>query len=174
MGAAAPAIAVYATVASTAVAAYSAYSQYEAQKDQAKYQQAVANNNKIMAERMAEDARYRGDEAARRARMKAQQLAGQQRAMLADSGVQVDYGSAIDLIGDTITIGEADALTLKGNAEREALGYLQRAAGFEAQSGLYGLEANQAGIAQGIGVAGSLASGVGSVSDKWYKYYGSG
>lgn len=166
--AAAPAVVYGATIASTAIAAYSVYQSGQAAKEQAQYQRAVARNNEIIAERMAEDARVRGEEEARKTRLRSQQLASRQRVVLAQQGVAVDEGSALDLIGDTIALGEAEALTVRSNAEREALGFITQAQGFKSEAGLYGLQAGQASSAAGLGVASSIATGAGSVASKWY------
>ena len=168
MGAAAPAIMIAATVASTGVAVYSTIQQQKAAEGQAEYQQAVAKNNKIISERMAEDARVRGEEEVRKARNRAKQLAGRQRTALAGAGVAVEQGSALDLIGDTISIGEVEALTIRSNAEREALGFIMQGQGFQQEAALFGLQAAGSRAALVPGIAGTLATGTGSVATKWY------
>lgn len=163
-------VALVSTIVGGGAAVYSTYQSGQAAKAQAQYQAAVARNNEIMAKRLAEDARLRGDEEARKARKRAEQLAARQRAALAANGVAVDEGSAIDLLGDTIQLGEAEAQTLRSNAEREALGYIMRAQGFAADSALADMTASQAGSATGIGVASTIINTAGSVASNWYEY----
>lgn len=159
-----------ATVATVGIGAYSAYSTDQAAKQQASYQQGVARNNQIIAQQMADDARARGDEAARQQRVKSSAAAARQRVALAASGVIVGTGSALDLQSDTIALGEADALTIRSNAEREALGFEARGSGFASEAELFGLQADQANIDTALGVGSTLLTGgaeIGSVAAKW-------
>lgn len=144
--------------------------QSKAAAAQANYQAAVGRNNQILAQRAADDARLRGEEAARKQKTNTSQLLGKQRAMLAANGVLVDSGSALDLTTDTAGIGKLDELTVRSNAEREALGYEAQGMNFQAGSELKGLEATNALSAGTSGAAGSLFAGVGSVANKWYQF----
>jgi hypothetical protein len=170
MGAAVVPIAIGASILSTGVGVYSAVQQSKAAAGQAEYQQAVAKNNKIISERMAEDARVRGEEEVRKARGRATRLASRQRTMLAGAGVAVEAGSALDLIGDTISVGEAEALTLRSNAEREALSFIMQGQGFQQEAALFGLQAAGAKAALGPSVVGTLATGAGRVGSQWYDF----
>ncbi len=109
--------------------------QAKAQQQQANFQAQVARNNAQLAQRAAAAARARGaiEEDARR-RLTQQQI-GRARVNLAASGQVIDEGSALDLTADIAGVGTLDALTIRNNAEREALG-------FEIQGGNFSANAN--------------------------------
>lgn len=169
MGAAFPVISLASTLIGTVASAYGQMQQGKADAAQANYQAAVGRNNAILAQRAAEDARARGDEAARRQAVQTKQLAGRQRAVLAANGVLVDQGSALDLTSDTAEIGKLDELTIRSNAEREALGYEAQGMNFTAGAELNSMRAGNA-TSSGLGDAfGTLLTGAGSVASKWYQ-----
>src|SRR3546814_20670265 len=60
-------------------------------------------------------------------RAKVRQLAGAQRADFAARGIDLRSGVVQDLVGETYTMGEADALTIRFNAMTEAWGYRTQA-----------------------------------------------
>src|SRR3546814_7084778 len=60
-------------------------------------------------------------------RAKVRQLAGAQRADFAARGIDLRSGVVQDLVGETYTMGEADALTIRFNAMNEAWGYRTQA-----------------------------------------------
>jgi len=154
----------------TAFSAVGQMQQGKAQAAQANYQAAVGRNNAILAQRAADDARLRGEEAARRVKTNASQLLGKQRAMLAANGVLVDSGSALDLTTDTAGISKLDELTVRSNAEREALGYQAQGMNFQAGSELQGMSAQNSLAAGTSAAAGTLLTGAGSVASKWYQF----
>lgn len=164
----ATAISIAATVASTAMTIAGQAQQAQAQSAMHGYQAAVARNNQIMAERMAQDALQRGEAAEQKQRTRAGLMAGTQLARLAGQGTTLD-GSPADLIGDTAAAGELESLTTRNAAEREA--WSQRVKGAQ-----YGSEADLAQFRQasagdnGVGIATSLIAGAGSVADKWYRF----
>lgn len=111
----------------TVASGYGMYAQGQQAKAQGDYQSAVAANNAAIAaqnaavqERAAQDALARGRIDEQQHRLKVSQMKGAQRSALAASGVQVDSGSALDVLADTAMFGEMDALTIRSNAEREA------------------------------------------------------
>jgi hypothetical protein len=159
-----------ATVISTGLQIKAQMDQARAQADAAKFRAAVARNNQIVARRAADDARRRGAIAADRQREATSQLIGKQRAALAGSGVKVDQDSALQLVVDTQGLGELDALTIRGNAEREAIGFEAQGIGFGNQAALQTSVAENVQAAVPGQVAGTLASGFGSVASKWYGF----
>jgi hypothetical protein len=148
---------------STAMGAYGMYAQGQQQKAQAEYQAAVANNNAIIAEQNAQDALQRGRVEEQQHRLKVAQMKGTQRSVLAASGVQVDTGSALDVVADTAMMGELDALTIRNNAEREAYQHRMQASNYQAESGLYSLAARNAARNGAWGAATSLLGGAAQV-----------
>lgn len=96
-----------------------AYSQYQA----GRAEQRLANFNARQAELQAQDAITRGREAQQRLRQQVKQVRGTQRARFAGQNVVVGRGSSAQVDAETQVIGELDALTIRNNAAREALGY---------------------------------------------------
>jgi hypothetical protein len=162
---------------STAMTAYGMYSQGQQQKAMGEYQSAVAKNNAITAEnnaqiqeRGAADAEARGRIEEQQHRLKVKGLIGSQRSALAASGVQVDTGSALDVVSDSAMFGEMDALTIRSNAEREAYGMRVGAYNSRAQGANFIAEGNMAQLAgsnaarNGMwGAGASLLSGAGQI-----------
>ncbi len=164
------AISTVATIASTGLQIMGQSQAAGAQRASLEYQSAVQRNNQIIAQRQADDARARGEVEANKKRQQAQQLIGRQRTVLAGNGVEVDTGSALDITSDTAAAGELDALTIRANAEREALGFETNAMNFGSQSQLSSFQASQQDAS--LANAGTLLGGVGSIADKWYKFGG--
>ncbi len=100
-----------------------AYAQSQALKAQGETARATGEVNTTLANVAAEDAIVRGDREAVRIRKQAGVLAGRQRAAAGASGVEVDSGSAADVVRDTNVMGALDAVTVRNNAWREAMGY---------------------------------------------------
>lgn len=164
-----PTIAIAATVLSTAVGAFGQIQAGNAQAAEAKYQsQIAANNAKIMSQE-AGDARRRAQVDEENARIRQQQLQGRQRAVMGAQGVDMSSGNALDILSDTAAFGEMDALQTRENGEREARAAEIKGANFTADAQLGRMRAKSASQAGMIGAAGTVLSGVGSVSEKWYK-----
>lgn len=110
-------------IAGTAIAAAGSIVQGVNQSNQMRYAARVADANAAMDRAAAQDAIDRGAKEEQRQYRKNAQLLGQQRAALAANGLEVDFGSAADIQGDTKRIGWEDASTIRQNAIREAKGY---------------------------------------------------
>lgn len=156
-------------IVGTGVSALGAIQQGQAQSNAAKYQAAVDRNNSILAQRAAADAVERGKEAEATQRRKTTITLARQRAAVASSGIELDTGSPLDILGDTAQFGELDAQTVRGNTERERLGYEAQGSNFRASAGLNDMKASSAKTAGLIGGASSLLSGATSVAGNWYK-----
>ena len=153
----------------------------EAQRQQLEYTAKVAENNRTLAERAAADAEARGDVAEAAQRRQAEALKGRQRAVLAGSGVLLDDGTPLDIISDTSQLGEVDALTVRSNAQREALGFRTQGIDFQNEANLNRLGATNA-AAQGQTAASNISSAAsiqgvstilgtaGSVAKQWYNF----
>lgn len=163
-------ISTVATAASAAISAFGMVQQARAAKAQAKYQQQVANNNRIYAERQAERTRQEGDIAAQEARRRARQLIGRQKAVFAGGGVDVGSGTPVDVFSDTAAFGELDAMTLRDRAETRAVSMEQQGANYGAQADLYGASGRNAYASRLIGAGGTILSGAGSVASRWYRF----
>jgi hypothetical protein len=69
------------------------------------------------------NALVRGDEAASRSAVATRQLSGGQRAAFGAQGVDINSGSASDVIANDQQLGDLDVMTIKNNAAREAHGF---------------------------------------------------
>jgi multidrug efflux pump subunit AcrA (membrane-fusion protein) len=167
-------IAIVSSVASGVTGFIGAQQQASAAKAQAEYNAAVARNNAIYAERAAKEAEERGRVAEMNQRQKTANLRGRQRAVLAANGVDVNDGSALDIQQDTSALGAIDALTIRSNAEREALGFRQQGQNFGGEAALYDARARSASSNGFWSGAGSLLGSAGTVAEKWYRFSNAG
>ena len=104
---------------STLLGAAGAVQQGKAAQQSANYNAKVADMNAKISERQARDAVERGQMEEQQQRMKTAQILGQQRAAMAANGVDLTFGSPLDTLVDTATMGELDALTIRANTYRE-------------------------------------------------------
>lgn len=151
----------------TAISIAGQVQQSRAAQAQASFQAAVARNNAIIAQRAAADARLRGKVEAGKQGLRTRQFIARQRVAQAGLGQTVDVGSALDLTADAAAAGKLDELTIRGNAEREAIGFLTQAGSFTAEAQLAQLRGDAARRALPLQIAGSLVSLAGTVNDKW-------
>lgn len=128
--------------------------------------QNVAEYNAKLDERKAQDTINRGQEEENKHRRKVAALKGQQESQFGASGVELDSGSASDILAETEMLGEYDALTIRGNAEREAQA-LRDSARIERYQGK---RKKEAGKAKATGTAITTA---GNVAGGWNKAFGS-
>lgn len=146
-----------------------------AQREAAESEAQLSDFNAHVADAQAQDAVERGAEEESRYRTGVRDLIGSQRTGFAASGVDVGYGSAVDVQADTAFLGELDALTIRNNAAREAWGFkvqatdlrkraeITRKAGANAEAA--GREAQKAAR---IGAATTLVAGAGSLLAQKY------
>lgn len=110
-----------------------------------------ADNNAVIAKRMAADARARGITTENDVQLRTRAMRGSQIATLSERNISLSSGSALDILGDTAMFGKLDALTTRGNFEREAIGA-------EAQSYNYSASADQHRNAASAAMFGTGAS----------------
>lgn len=127
--------------------------------------QNVAEYNAKLDERKAKDAINRGQEEENKHRRKVSAMKGQQKAQFGASGIELDSGSASDILTETEMLGEYDALTIRGNAEREAQS-LRDSARIERY---LGKQKKKSGNTRAVGTAITTA---GSVASGWNKAFG--
>ena len=159
-----------ASVVSTGLSAYGQMQQGEAAQDQANYQAKIMDRNAQIADMNAQDAERRGQIEEKQLRLRTANIVSDARSGLSGSGVVVDTGSPLDIQTDTVAWGEYDVQTQRWNVAKEVWGIKNQAANYTAQGGLYRTAGANAASAGLTGAGGSLLSGVGTVSDKWYKY----
>lgn len=149
------------------VSAVGMFAQGAAQAKADKYQAAVAENNKIIAEQNAVYEIQAGTTEEQAQRIKTGQVLGQAEAAQSASGLDAETGSAVKVRRSTATVGELDALTIRDNAARRAYGYRAEGVNFEAQAGLYNMQAKSDMMSGILSGAGALISGFSSVAGKW-------
>ena len=156
-------------VASMAMTAMSASQASSDAKAKGAYDRDVGQYNARLAENEATEVRNKGTEEENIQRRKVAELQSKQRAKLGAAGVDLDSGSAFQLLEDTEIQGEADALRIRSNFNDEANSLDQQAM----LTGLQGEAANSAGINRANAIttnaAGSLLSQGATVSSKWNK-----
>ena len=149
-------------VAAAVVTALGQIQASKAAQASAKYQSAVARNNQILAQRAAADATARGAQEAKQHLRQTAMLIGKQRTTLAANGVLVDTGSALDITADTAATGQLEALQIKNNAAREALGFETQGMNFQAESTLSLMKAKSEQKALPFSVGATLLGGAAS------------
>ena len=151
-------------VASTALAvAGTVYSGLSANA-QGKYENQVAQENRKHELAARDDAAKRGElEMMRHYRQVAQRL-GLQRAQLASSGLDVNFGSAMDLEYDTTMLGQEDAAILAENTNREMRGFEINAANYTMQGRAAKAKGKAALIAAGFSAGSTLLSSASQMS----------
>jgi len=142
-------IAVVAMAASAAVSAVGAIQQGAAAAAQGRSQQQAQQYNAIIKQQNAQAARQQAGARENQQRRISRQLLGQQRAALAQAGIGVGFGSALDIEEQSAIRAEFDALTIRYEGEMQAKGLLAaaeqdlfqgqvaRAAGKNAQTASY-------------------------------------
>lgn len=148
----------------------------EAQRRAADSAAELQEFNASVAEAQSADAIERGQEEEHRFRSTVKGVIGAQRAEAAAQGVDVSYGSAVDVQADAAMLGELDALTIRTNAAREAWGYQVQAYDYRKRADITRREGvmmeaagREAQVASRYGVASTL---VGSGASMLMTHYG--
>lgn len=124
------------TAATTMLSAAGAIQQGQAQAGASRHNAKVADMNARISQRRAKDALERGKLEEQRKRHEIAQLHGRQVAAMAANGVDIGFGSPLDLIVDTAQLGEIDALTIRRNAANENYDYRVQAVNGTAEAEL--------------------------------------
>jgi len=157
--AALPAIAMVATLASTGMSVMGSIQQGKAASAQANYQAQVAENNAATSRLQAADAIERGKIEEGQHRKQVSRMIGQQRAGIAGSGFELGDETSQDILGDTASMGELDALTIRNNAQREAWGFEVQGQNATAEAGLSRMRGASAKTASYWQAGGDLLGG---------------
>lgn len=150
------------------VSAVSAYNKSKGEKYAYEYQAQMARNNAQLAEWQAQDAVTRGASAEGNQRLKVASFKSSQRASMAARGIALDEGSPLDILVTTDVMGEADALTVRDNASREAWALREQGKGYTANAGLLQMRGNSESPLMAAGS--TLLTGAASVASQWYNY----
>ena len=163
---------VAASVAGTALGAISSYQQGRAQAVAASYQAQIARQNQRIALENAAMERQEGLEEARKQRIATLQQIGKQQTELAANGVDVGYGTSLDIIEDTAMLGELDALTIEYNSEKRARNFDMQAYNYANEGNLADYEARNARTAGNIGLISGGLKTVGTIGSSLYSLGG--
>ncbi len=126
-----------------------------------RYSAAVSEMNATLADRRAKDAIERGQIAEQRKRQEVAGIVGKQTAAMAANGVDLSFGSPLDTLIDTATMGEIDALTIRTNANREAYDYRVQAVNGRANAALQRSQADAAEVGGYLKAGGTILGGGG-------------
>ena len=131
------------------------------------YQASVARLNQQIAEQNARFAMQAGGVQGMEYGLRAGQQAGQMRAALGASNLDVRSGSAAQVIVSQQRVTQLDLDQIRSNAAKTAYGYRVGAAEAGAQASVYNAAAAQAPIAGAISAGSSILGGAASVSSEW-------
>lgn len=143
-----------------------AYSQSRMNRAAAEAQAITARYNAQYAEWQAQDALTRGHRAEEATRRRTAQLKGRQVAGFAASGVALDSDSVLNVLTSTDVMGEADALTERDNAKREAWALRVQAQNFESEAAMARLRARSE--KPWLAATTTLLGGAASVNKSWF------
>lgn len=146
-------------IAGTAIGAAGQIQAGNAQAAAAGYQAQVATMNAGFAEKRAADALARGQEEEDRVRREGEQVKGTQIAQMAAAGLDLGFGSPLDVLINTTVGIEMDALRTRRNAQLEAEDFDRQAWNYRADAGMRTAEGKNAKTASKIGAAGTILSG---------------
>jgi hypothetical protein len=148
-------------VASTAVGAVGQVQAASANAAASNYSAAVNDQNARFAEKRARDALERGKEEENRVRQEGAQLKGNQIAGMAAAGLDLSFGSPMDILIDTTTGIELDAARVRRNADLEYDDNMRQGWSYKANAGMDRASAANAKSAGRLAVVGTVLGGVG-------------
>jgi hypothetical protein len=155
--------------ASTLVGVAGAKQQADAQASAQQYNARVQDMNVVLNERRARDALERGKLEEQQKRQEVAQIESRQRASMAANGLDVGYGSALDVLVDTATLGEIDAMTIRKNTANEAYDFRTAAANNRADASLARANAANTRTAGNLNAFSTLLTGAGKAYGLAYK-----
>ena len=162
-GASAETAATVATVAQVIGTLYTAGAGYASANAAA----SVAEQNARLSEQKGMATMQKAGWEERRIRAGSKKLQGQQRSLLAASGVDVNTGSALDVQADTAYQAAEDVAMTHYNAELQKWGFDIEAANYKAQAASAKQQATSALIGGVIGAGSSILTGGSQFGSKW-------
>lgn len=154
--AAIPIAALAASVVSTAGMVYSGM----AANAQGKYAAAVSRQNARLAHESARDALERGQLERRSLFRRISQTKGQQAAAMAANGIDLGFGSALDVQRDTAMMGAEDAAALSKNIESQMKGFEIEAVNHDAEARAQRMRGKAALVGSFFSAGSSILEGV--------------
>lgn len=149
--------------------AVSSISQGKAQSDAYSAQAKAAEQNAATASKQAEISAQAGAQEEQRVRNRTAQIAGQQKAGLSASGLDIATGSPLDILTETSTQGNIDALATRRNAAQQTWGYQAEQTNYQNQASSARASASNAQTAGYMGAVGSLLTGATKQQDMYSK-----
>lgn len=149
--------------------AVSSVQQGQAQSAAYNAQAQAAEQNAKTASKQAEISAQAGAQEEQRVRNRTAQLAGQQKAGLSASGLDISTGSPLYILTETSTQGNIDALATRRNAAQQTWGYQSEQVNYENQASSARSSASNAKTAGTMGAIGSLLTGVTKQQDMYSK-----
>lgn len=146
-------------IASTALSAGSALVGGLQSAAASRYSAKIGQANADRDRAAAQDALKRGGIEEQRQYQRNAQRMGMQRASMAASGLDLGFGTPMDIIEDTARVGWEDAQTVRENAAREATGYEIRAWNADAQASADKANAKAAVWSAALDAGGTVLSG---------------
>lgn len=144
---------------STAVSVIGGVQAANAQAASSMYSAQINDQNAKFAERRARDALERGKEEEQRVRQEGAQLKGNQIAGMAAAGLDLSFGSPLDVLVDTTTGIELDAARVRRNADLEHDDYMRQGWSYRANASMDRASAKNAKTAGTIGAVGTVLGG---------------
>jgi len=135
-----------------------------AQSKAARYNAEVQRQNAMLAERQAKNVLEAGAREEQKQKAMTQQLMAKQQAAMAANGVDVSFGTPLDLMVDTAKQGAIDALTIRTNTYRNYDDVRNQAVSARNQAALYDMEAKNSRTAGILGAFGSTLSSFGNAA----------
>lgn len=152
-------LAIIGTVAATASAGVAGYSAYQQSKYEAKVAKANASRE---AERVVGEI-DRGREERRNLARRAAAVRGEQTAAMAANGIDVDFGNAADLLGDTQMFYGEDVATSLTNERERVKGIDINVANYRSQAAAAKSRGTGQLISTGLNMGSTILGGVGRV-----------
>ena len=156
------------TIGSTIMGAAGQIQQGQATAAANNYNAKVQMMNAEISDRRAKDALERGAKEEQQKRRENQQLLGKQQAAMAANGVDLTFGSPLDVLVDSSVLGELDALTIRSNTNREEYDYRVQGANQRSQAQMSKGAASSALTAGYMGAAGTVLGGAGNAYKTYY------
>ena len=154
----------YLIIASGVLGAVGAINSANAQADNYRAQAQAAQTNATIAQQNAHNTLLVTDANEEEQRRKSAMQLGEQRASLLSAGIGAD-GSAADVIGQSTSNAELDALNIRYQGQVQANNYANQSLMQDAQAGAANQSAHNAIQAGYYGAATSLLSGGGKIAD---------
>lgn len=146
---------VAATLTAVAGAGYQGYTAYT----EANYKASVAQNNATLSREQARDAELRGQEEEQLKWRQIAQTRAAQIAAMAASGIDTSFGSAADVVGDTMVLGTEDARVIRDNAARETRGFQIQAQNYDEERRGQKRAGRQALVATAFNITSTILGG---------------